>query len=65
MNVLDILYSWWKSVKHTAEENKLAKQRMDICKSCPFRSKLNVCTECGCPLLAKKYSFFPCEKWEA
>jgi len=64
INIVDIVRSWWKMYKHTPEENALAKQRMIVCNSCPHKSKRNVCNECGCPLMAKKYSFFPCDRWE-
>jgi hypothetical protein len=41
----------------------LAKERMSVCNECPFKTKSNVCSDCGCPLIAKQYSFFPCDKW--
>jgi hypothetical protein len=61
---VDIARSWLKVIVHTDEEEALAASRMTVCNSCPHKSKNNVCNECGCPLAAKKYSFFPCDKWE-
>lgn len=63
---VDIIRSWWKTLpfNHTVSERVKAKERMNVCKVCPHKSKNNVCGECGCPLLAKQWSHFPCDKWE-
>jgi len=63
INPLDIAKSWIKTVVHTLEEEERADKRRAICDVCPHRSDMNVCTECGCPLIAKQYSFFPCDRW--
>jgi hypothetical protein len=64
INPLDIARSWIKAIKHTQEEEERALKRMAVCSECPNKNSMNVCTDCGCPLVAKQYSFFPCDKWE-
>lgn len=46
------------------DHNK-AKERMDICKRCPF-NKLGICQQCGCIIRAKIYlknTVCPIQKW--
>ena len=64
MNLIDIVRSWFKALSNSPGERLLAKERMKVCNRCPHKTKANVCGECGCPLVAKQYSFFPCERWE-
>lgn len=63
--IIDIIKAWMKTFKHTTEQNDLANHRRSICNSCPHKSELNTCNECGCPLIAKVYSDFGCpiDKW--
>ena len=67
INIIDIVRSWYKDVNHTAEEKALAATRMKVCDECPSKIKSSLfsytCSDCGCPLSKKQWSFFPCDKW--
>ncbi len=72
-----ILKAWVKVYKgFTTEQHK---SRAEICKKCPsakYKTYLDfvndeledvkgfVCTDCGCPLVAKIRSEEKCDKWE-
>lgn len=60
----------WKNVIITDEQVEvIAAARLEICSTCPERIKqlgLDVCNECGCPLMAKTRSSdskCPLGKW--
>ena len=71
-----ILNAWIKVLKgDTTEEHR---RRAEVCKSCPSSKykkyidfindelkevKGMVCTDCGCPLIAKTRSTDKCYKW--
>lgn len=71
MSVKEI-FEGWKNVfgkKNNYVEN-VAKQRMEICRECPYRSTKGIehCTECGCPLVGKTRSLSsscPVGRWGA
>jgi len=55
----EILDGWMKVLIEDEETEKLSKERMTICNSCPFKSKIigvEVCSRCNCPLIAKTRS---------
>ncbi len=76
-NPITILKAWAKVFKGlTTEEDK---RRAAICKECPNKKYSKyvdfvndeltevsgyICTECGCPLIAKIRSNDICEKWK-
>ncbi len=49
--IQETLLSLWSAIKDIWNWNfakpEKAKERIDICKECPVRSK-NICTACGC-----------------
>lgn len=75
--VSNIVKAWVSVFKK--ENNPTIKKRAAICKECPSKNykkyldfinddlkevKGFVCTECGCPLIAKIRSEEVCSKWE-
>ena len=38
------------------EDEKIFKARMEICNACQYKSAMNRCLKCGCPLAAKTRS---------
>ena len=58
MDFLEILQSWYRSVKSTEEQKKIAEQRLQVCDQCPAISRNPIlrCRVCGCPLKAKVFS---------
>jgi hypothetical protein len=44
------------------EQEKLFVVRREICNACDYRSALDVCIKCGCPLSAKTKSLSPHSK---
>lgn len=54
------ILSGWRNLLFTDEEvEKIAKERLDICNSCPSKCKLGgieICKECYCPIQAKSRS---------
>jgi len=78
MNVEDIFKSWIKTINPTEEQLQLAKERLDICNTCPSKQKgmgkMNICNLCNCPIsydekpIGKTYSEkndCPLHKWKS
>lgn len=63
--IKDIGNSWLSTINHTEEQEQEATRRQAICNDCPHKNRLNICSLCGCPLMAKVYSQFGCDidKW--
>ena len=68
-------YNVFDAIKDTIFNNndcwaseEVAKERARICDGCQFKSRLNICNECGCFLPAKvKYRLSTCprNKWNS
>lgn len=74
MNFKTIIDAWIIANNPTSEQIELSEKRLIICNSCTSRKEymkgvklLNICTECGCPILKKIftniYNSCPLEKW--
>lgn len=62
----EILNGWKNVIWEKPEIEKLAMDRALVCSNC-FYNVNNICTSCGCPLIAKtrsEYSKCPLNKWE-
>jgi hypothetical protein len=66
MSKLNNIIEGWKNVIFPNKEvEKIAYERAIICANCD-KNKLNICSECGCPLVAKLRSInekCPINKW--
>jgi hypothetical protein len=71
INYKEIFEAWKISFNPNEEQEKLATERLDICKGCEFRKEIlegvkwsAYCGDCGCPLNKKVFSkmFNPCTK---
>jgi hypothetical protein len=61
----DIMDGWKNYVFPDKHTEKVAKARASICSTCP-RNQMNICKECGCPLVSKTRSMSsscPINKW--
>lgn len=50
----------------SVRDEKIFKARREICNACPYKTKLDRCGLCGCPLAAKTRSLTtkcPDKKW--
>ena len=57
--IIEIIVAWFNVI--TNRNKKIAKERYDVCKTCPHRMTLDfvdieLCNMCGCPLIAKTRS---------
>jgi len=70
-----ISQAWFDSYFGTDSQKELAKERLNICESCPSKKELFknqawsvVCGECGCPInkkiFSKKIKECPLNKWK-
>lgn len=66
MSKLEKIIEGWKNVIFPSlEVKKIAIERANICSSCEY-NKLEICSKCGCPLVAKIRSLkdnCPINKW--
>lgn len=57
--IKEIAASWITSINPTQEEEARAKKRVEVCKSCEFKTETvlgDLCSICYCPLKGKIYS---------
>ncbi len=75
MDMKEIISAWIIKSSPTENQQRLAKERYNICLECPSRTSLfkqkkwsEYCQECGCPLQGKvftpKYNTCPLGKWK-
>ena len=72
MDFIKIAKAWITSYNPTDIEQSRAKERYEICDTCPSRVKSTLfeykCNECGCPISKKIFSpdfnDCPLKKWE-
>ena len=74
INYKEIFEAWKIAKNPTPIQEKLANERLNVCKTCEFRKEVlkgvkwsAYCGDCGCPLSKKIFSqmFNPCtqQKW--
>lgn len=63
INFKEIFIAWKSYIKPTKLEEKIAKDRLDVCIGCKFKKEIfekrewsAICGKCGCPLKAKIFS---------
>ena len=63
INFKEIFVAWKTLANPTDLQEKVAKDRLDVCIKCPFKKEIfekkewsAICGRCGCPLKAKIFS---------
>lgn len=63
INFKEIFVAWKTAARPTEFQSKIAKDRLDVCISCPHKQEIfekkewsAICEKCGCPLKAKIFS---------
>lgn len=63
INFKEIFFAWKTMMRPNEFQAKVAKDRLDVCISCPFKKEVfeknewsAICGKCGCPLKAKIFS---------
>lgn len=76
INFKEIFVAWKTLANPTKIQEKIAKDRLDVCVSCSYKKEVfenkewsAICGKCGCPLKAKIFSqeVSPCplSKWDS
>lgn len=71
MDIIKIIEAWGISFNPSDEQKKQARDRLEVCLTCPSRKVMifDICSECGCPISKKiftnQYGACPLSKWES
>lgn len=69
MDIRNFIKGWTNVILKDEQIEAIAAARLEVCNTCPLKVKqlsLDVCSECGCPLVAKTRSpdsKCPLDKW--